>query len=214
MERSSARLAGARYRIDPTFSAVALTFDDGPDPRFTPLVLETLAALGVKATFFVVGDQAEGSPHLVQRIVDEGHAIGTHSRLHPDPTHLGFRLLQREYGAGRHTVEAILGASVPLFRPPRGRIDPGGAAAIRANRLEAWLWTIDAADWRPGTRVHDLVAATSVLAPGDVVLLHDGIRQPLTADAEDRSATVEGLEEIVSRARSRGLQFMALPAGR
>lgn len=205
------RFADSRCRMEPSCAGVAVTFDDGPDPRFTPMVLDTLAAEGVRATFFVVGDQAARSPGLIRRISAEGHAVGTHSASHIHPSELGLRSLYREYRGGRQTVEDIVGTSVPLFRPPHGHISLQSAAAIRLNQLEVWLWTLDPGDWRGGITPGDIMGVTSAVSPGDVILLHDGIRQPPTADAEDRSATVTALGSIVQQVRSRGLSFLTLP---
>ena len=206
------RAAGVQDRLDPATGAVALTFDDGPDPRFTPLILDVLADARVLATFFVTGDQAASHSGLVRRIVNEGHALGTHSQSHAHPLSLGYRDLAEEYRGGRRAVEAVVGAPVPLFRPPNGYLDPVGAVAIRVNRLRPWLWTVDPRDWRPGVRPEEIAASVSALAAGDVVLLHDGLRQPPAPESEDRSATMEAVALIIERGRQMGLGFLPLPA--
>ena len=211
VRQGSRSLAGVRYRLDPGDGTVALTFDDGPDPQFTPRILDALAEMDVSATFFLVGDQASKCPGLVQRIASSGHAVGTHGASHPEPRHLRFADLHRDYLLGRRIVEEILGTSVSLFRPPKGHIGPVGTAAIRANRLRAWLWTVDPGDWRFGIQVDDLVAATAALVPGDIVLLHDGLCQPRRPETTDRSVTVEALPAIITHGHSRGLRFATLP---
>lgn len=204
------RLAAPRRSLGSVAAAVALTFDDGPDPRFTPLILDALARLEVKATFFVVGKRATSSPQLVERMMEEGHAIGTHSSSHPDAKQLGLRALERDFRAGRERVEDIVGAPVRLFRPPYGHIDFMVAAAMRANRLEPWLWTVAPGDWLPGITPDGLAAATSAVSAGDVVLLHDGIWNPLDVRCTDRSPTLAAVSRIVAQVRSRGLEFVTL----
>lgn len=191
-------------------ASVALTFDDGPDPTHTPLVLDELARLDVRATFFVVGERAREHPELVRRLLDEGHAVGSHSASHPDPWTLGTLALVGEYRAGRAHVEEIAGRRVDLFRPPKGHLDIRGALAIRIARLRPWLWTVDPEDWSPGITADELVARLSDLESGDVVLLHDGLESPLDASALDRTSTVAAIDPVVRRIRDRGLRPVTL----
>lgn len=205
------RVAAVRYGVDESRGAVALTFDDGPDPIYTSQVLDVLAEAQVPATFFLVGRRAVAQPGLVRRMLAEGHAVGSHSRSHPDPSKHGVRQLVCDYGSGRRMVESVTGVRGALFRPPMGNVDWPSAMAIRCSRVIAWLWTRDPSDWVPGRRRQDIVDALADLHGGDVVLLHDGIELPRAAAARDRSATVAALPEVIAAARSRGLSFVTLP---
>lgn len=203
-------VARVRDRLDS--DDLALTFDDGPDAVSTPRVLDALAALDARATFFLVGRAAVACPAIVRRIAAEGHAIGSHSFDHPDPWTLSLRALTRNYRDGRHAVEDALGAGVTRFRPPKGHLDRTGAIAARlAGVRTTWLWTHDPLDWEPGvcaaaiTRfVHDAPE------PGAVWLLHDAIQPPVPA-ASDRSATITALAPIVDAARASGRACVVLP---
>jgi peptidoglycan-N-acetylglucosamine deacetylase len=206
------RVTAARYAVDKSRGAVALTFDDGPDPTYTPRVLDLLAEARVPATFFVVGRRAAAQPGLVRRMLAEGHAVGSHSRSHPDPATQKLRQLVCDYGSGRRMVESVTGVPVPLFRPPMGNVDWPSAVAIRCSRVVAWLWTRDPSDWLAGRRRQDIVDALADLQAGDVVVLHDGIELPQAAAALDRSETVAAIPEVIASARSRGLSFVTLPA--
>jgi len=188
---------------------VALTFDDGPDPQFTPLVLAELERLGVVATFFLVGERAVAHPDLVRRIIAAGHALGSHSRTHPEPSSLGWRVIA-DFTGGRRDVERAAARHVTLFRPPKGYVSKRERWAIDLARVNPWLWTIDTADWEPGATVGAIVGATASIGAGDVVLLHDAICGPLAPEALDRSATVGALAGIVDRATARGLRFTTL----
>ncbi len=106
LARSAALRAVSPHTTVAAERGVALTFDDGPDPVFTPQVLDVLAEHGAVATFFAVGKRAERHPELVRRIVDEGHALGSHSWSHREPGELSARELGRDYRAGRRAVEA------------------------------------------------------------------------------------------------------------
>ena len=98
--------------------AIALTFDDGPDPRFTGKILDILKDKGVRATFYAIGRQALGSPDLIRRIYAEGHDIGSHSFSHPNPFTINSRRLQLELNATQRVFELTLGIQTHLFRPP------------------------------------------------------------------------------------------------
>jgi peptidoglycan/xylan/chitin deacetylase (PgdA/CDA1 family) len=202
--------ANIRRGLDSAGGAVALTFDDGPDPRYTVEVLDELARLGIRATFFLVGEQARANPSIVRRMVADGHDIGSHSCSHPEPWRLGLRDLMVEYRRGRSLVEHAAEQTVRLFRPPKGYVSAKGALAMLAARVRPWLWTIDPCDWEPNASAQHIVAGCSNLAAGDVVLLHDAIKGPLAPSALDRSATCASLSAIAALARSRQLRFTTL----
>ena len=188
---------------------IALTFDDGPDPTFTPRVLDELERLDALATFFLVGERAAAHPALVQRIVAAGHRVGSHSHSHLEPGARGWRVAV-DFVRGRHEVERAAGRRVRLFRPPKGYVSAREQWAMVAARVDPWLWTIDTEDWQPGATSGQVVAAVDALAPGDVVLLHDAICGPLAPEALDRSATVSAIDGIVAVARARGLELVTL----
>jgi peptidoglycan/xylan/chitin deacetylase (PgdA/CDA1 family) len=190
---------------------VGLTFDDGPHPTSTPRVLDILAELEVRATFFCVGRNARAHPELVRRALAEGHAVGSHSFTHPDPEELSLRSLARDYRSGRHAVAAATGRDVRLFRPPHGHLGMGSAVMVRRQGLATWLWTVDAEDWRPGRTTAGIIAAAGAARSGDVILLHDWVEQPWAPEALDRTATIDALPAIVRAVRERGLRFVPLP---
>jgi peptidoglycan/xylan/chitin deacetylase (PgdA/CDA1 family) len=200
-------LAGATDRLPPGSTDIALTFDDGPHPEWTPKVLDLLAAAEVRATFFLVGCRVRQHPELVRRIWREGHVLGSHSTSHPDARRLGVRRLRRDYADGRAALEAVVGAQVTLFRPPNGTIDLKGATVMRRLGLAPLLWTVDPRDWHPDTTAAQIIARAAAAGAGDIVLLHDGLERPLAPRALDRSATVEALPRVIAGFRERGLGF-------
>jgi peptidoglycan/xylan/chitin deacetylase (PgdA/CDA1 family) len=208
--RAIKSLANIRRRLDPADSAIALTFDDGPDPVSTVAVLDELARLEISATFFLVCEHARAHPDVVRRIVADGHAVGSHSFSHPDPWRLATRDLVREYRRGRALVEDAAQVAVPLFRPPKGYVDARGVLAMLATRVRPWLWTVDPGDWEPDVTPEHIVEECSAIQAGDIVLLHDAIRRPLAPSALDRSATCAALPFIASLARDRNLRFVTL----
>jgi peptidoglycan-N-acetylglucosamine deacetylase len=194
--------------LDPAQPEVALTFDDGPDARFTSQVLDALAKLDVRATFFLLGARALDQEALVRRLVEEGHAIGSHSWSHPHPRSTNAARLFADYRRGRRTLESIVRRDVHLFRAPHGYFDWRVAVATRALDLEPWHWSQDPEDWQPGATAEEIVASLADVRAGDVILLHDGLS---TRAGGDRSATVAALEGIVAGVRARGLAFATLP---
>jgi len=208
--QSSPRIAGSHHRLPAGLNSVALTFDDGPDPTFTPHVLDVLSELDVKATFFLVGSRAKRHPEIVRRIQDEGHAIGSHTETHPDLWEVPLTEAIKEFRHGRATLEQITGASLPLFRPPKGSLNLSQAASARALQLHTWLWSVDPGDWKSGTSSAAIIQGLGQLTAGDVVLLHDAIEKPIDASTTDRSATVDALSLIIQEARSQGFGFAIL----
>jgi peptidoglycan-N-acetylglucosamine deacetylase len=204
------RLLGApvRHSLDRAHPDVALTFDDGPDPELTPRILDVLRAMEVPATFFLLGTRVAEHGALVERIVREGHAVGSHSWSHPHPQRTGAWRLLADYRRGRRVLERAVGERVRLFRPPHGYVDWRVAAVMRVLGLDPWHWTVDPKDWRADASVEELVAAVDEVAAGDVILMHDGPSPRGGGSA--RTATAEALGEVVARVRSRGLSFVTL----
>ena len=194
-----------------TSDAVALTFDDGPDPRFTPHVLDVLAEAGATATFFVVGRNATEHPDLVRRVVGEGHEVANHTQDHVWLDCLDDAGVRGQIATATASLRAA-GAPAPyLFRPPRGwtsrTVDRASAAlglrtVFWSDCLEAWLH-------------HGVQAAARQVAdgarPGSVLLLHDGgcVHGP-NAQQLDRGPTVEALPRLLAQLRRRGLAVASL----
>ena len=217
MERMHARArAGTRSiaRLQerlPRAGAVALTFDDGPDPEFTPQVLDVLARHRALATFFLVGRRARRHPELARRIVAAGHNVGSHSLTHPEVAELSWRAIGREYRGGRRAVEHAVGSRVRLFRPPKGHLDARSAAIMRLCGLRPWLWTLDPEDWRPEMTAARILERIGTPRDGDVLLLHDGNESPVSPRAADRSATVAALPGSIDAIQAGRLALRRLP---
>jgi peptidoglycan/xylan/chitin deacetylase (PgdA/CDA1 family) len=205
-------LAACSLRLaDPR--AVALTFDDGPDETYTPRLLEILARADARATFFLVGRRVEQAPSLVREILDEGHAVGSHSQTHPEPWRTALRTVLRDYDDGKRTLERVVGRDVDLFRPPYGWLTWRSALGLRRRRLAPWTWSLDPEDWHPRATAESIAEATAAIGGGDVVLLHDGVEGPLAPEALDRAATLAAVPLILEQARARGLEPVRLSEG-
>ncbi|WFE37068.1 polysaccharide deacetylase family protein [Micromonospora sp. WMMD998] len=172
-------------------SRVALTFDDGPDPRWTPQVLALLAQYGVKATFCVVGENAENYPDLVRSIEAEGHTLCNHSWKHD--VNLGKRTTATIRADLQRTNDAILAAApnarIAYYRQPGGAWTAPVVSACTDLGLTPLHWSVDPSDWKaPGATVIETAVRTQT-GPGAIVLMHDA--------GGDRSGTVAALQKLL-----------------
>jgi len=189
---------------------VALTFDDGPDPTWTPMILDILKKYNVKATFFLVGSQAEQYPDLVKRIVAEGHLVGNHTYTHANLAAIPPEQIQIELNATQRLIESITGRSTTLFRPPYNADSHPTSIAELAPLKQVQddlgylivMENIDPEDWaRPGTDV--IVDRVKELRKdGSLILLHDA--------GGNRQQTVDALPKIIDWLETRGDQIVPL----
>src|SRR5438034_51972 len=188
--------AGAEHQV-------AITFDDGPDPRWTPKILDILKTANVKAAFFLVGVNAERYPSLVRRIVDDGHEIGNHTYYHPNLALCWPEHIRLELNATQLLLETITGRATTLFRPPYAA-DTSPAQLSELTPLQiaedlnylVVLESIDPQDWaKPGADII-LRRVKQQRRDGSIILLHDA--------GGDRSQTVEALPRILEWLHIRG----------
>ena len=192
---------------------LALTFDDGPDPKWTPRILDVLEREHVPGTFFVIGENALEHPQILRRIVAGGSELGNHTYTHPNLADTGPRTTSLELNATQRLVQAYTGRSMTLFRAPYfGDAEPTTADEIGpALRAQEQGYTVvglhvDPDDWqRPGTDVivNQVLAQVQKSSPTfstNVILLHDG--------GGDREQTVEALPRIIEALRARGYRFV------
>uniref|UniRef100_UPI00140A9935 polysaccharide deacetylase family protein n=1 Tax=Streptomyces sp. YIM 98790 TaxID=2689077 RepID=UPI00140A9935 len=182
---------------------IALTLDDGPHPEYTPQVLKVLRRNRVRATFFLIGENAEWNRDLVRAIAADGHLIANHSWTHPRLDTLPREKVRKELAATSELVERILGGAPGWARAPYGAWDTASLQVCAELGMEPLGWSVDTEDWtRPGS--DEISSAVLEGAhPGGVVLAHDG--------GGDRSQTVAALQHCVPRLIDRGWSFV-LPA--
>lgn len=188
---------------------VCLTFDDGPDPEWTPAILDILKARGVKAMFFVLGSQAEKYPELVRRIAEEGHEIGNHSYTHANLARIPEALVKLDLNANQRLIESLIGKSTALFRPPYDADSHPTSldelVPIRVAQSLGYmtvLENVDPRDWQDPDAAELLDRVKKARTTGNIVLLHDG--------GGDRSATVEALPGILDYLQERGDRIVTI----
>ena len=190
---------------------LALTFDDGPDSKYTPSILAILKESAVPATFFIVGREAEKQPELIKREIAEGHEIGNHTFTHPNIADISKTQLDRELTATQHLLERVTGRGTFLFRPSYASdiepVTPDQVTPLEQVYRQGYLvagMKIDPFDWKqPGAG--EIVSRTIkqvTSGKGNIILLHDS--------GGDRSQTVEALPKIIKELRKRGYEFVTV----
>jgi peptidoglycan/xylan/chitin deacetylase (PgdA/CDA1 family) len=196
---SASHVMPERHKLEKV--EIALSFDDGPDPKTTPEVLDVLKRYDVKATFFVRGDQTRAYPRLVRREYREGHVVGNHSYSHPLLTPLTKTDVERQL---RDTNAAIAAAGAPkpkLFRPPWGETDADVQSAANSLGLTQTLWdesaSMEMGGGEPATPAAVCERVVAGAEPGAILLLHDGFTP----------STAEALPCILRRLKAQGYEF-------
>lgn len=185
---------------------VALTFDDGPDIRFTPLVLDMLKKHDVKATFFLMGNRAKEHDEIVQRIHEEGHAIGNHTYWHPNLPKEQLDRLDWEIKETEQVIENIVGFKPKLFRSPYGALNEEMVETLDHLGNKVIGWDVDSLDWKQLEA--DLIADNilSNVSPGSIILMHDGGDWTM-----DLMGTVESLDEVITKLKEDDISFVTVP---
>lgn len=182
-----------------------LTFDDGPDPQYTPALLDLLAQHDIHATFFVVGDAAQAHPHIIQRMQEEGHLIGLHSASHKSAYLLTPSHTRDDFDRG---VKTMAGLGVPLlyFRPPWGVVNLASFRSIRYHRLKLALWDVMAQDWRGDITAQEIIRRLRRRCRnGSVICLHDG-----RGENGAPGRTIQALALLLPQWLEEGFQFQTL----
>jgi peptidoglycan/xylan/chitin deacetylase (PgdA/CDA1 family) len=186
---------GTITRVKTQDKLVAFTFDDGPHPTFTPLLLEILARYNAQATFFMLGERASRYPELVRRVANAGHTIGNHSWNHPSFPGLSHkeRLLQI-----RQCAKALAPYSAPLFRPPFGHQDMASRMDALYLKYHVVTWNVITHDWLDDSATQLTERVTAKMQPGSIVLFHDALAREKENQASNRQATLDAVQNLLA----------------
>lgn len=194
------------YQGSQSDKVVALTFDDGPNLPYTFQILDILAKYNIKATFFLIGQNAEKYPEAAKAIAQKGHQIGSHTYTHSDLLKLDEAQIAAEMTKSVEVIGNATGTRLKLLRPPHGFRDPLVLQLAKEQKLDIVQWSVMAEDWKkPGVEV----IADRVLSKarnGSIVLLHDGDG----AIGGDRSQTVAATEIIIRKLGQQGFRFVTV----
>jgi peptidoglycan/xylan/chitin deacetylase (PgdA/CDA1 family) len=184
---------------------LALTFDDGPNPVWTPQLLEVLASYDVRATFFMLGSHAQAEPELVRRIVAAGHLIGNHSWSHPNLALATHQRIREELARTQETLEQIAGVPIRYFRPPFGARRPDVLRTARSMGLVPVLWNAMTSDWsepsadRIVKRLTEKIERLERRGRAANIVLHDGSHLEMAAG---RKASVAAAGQLAARLKA------------
>ncbi len=203
----SAAATGVTVRVATREKVAALTFDDGPDPGWTPRLLEVLERHGARGTFFMVGKSAARWPELVARVAAAGHAVGNHTWDHPSLPTLQARYRRQQI---QWCGEALAPHGVKLFRPPYGHLTP--ATQLDACRLgyRVVTWSAVAEDWLDDPPETLVARVERRLEPGAIVLFHDRLYTTVDPRYSDRGPTLAAVDMLLERWAGR-LRFVTVP---
>lgn len=190
------------WEINTDEKIVALTFDDGPHRKYTSQILDLLAKYHAKATFFIVGQNAQKNPEVISRMYKEGHELANHTFTHPLRTNVPNLL--KEINQTNDVIQNITGFKPTLFRPVEGQYSDAMIQAIAKEgyKVVMWSWHLDTLDWKsPGTnRIVNTVL--NGVKEGNIVLFHDG--------GGNRHQTVKAMEKIMPELERQGYKFVTV----
>lgn len=190
------------YHGNTSLPEIALTFDDGPNPYYTPQILTILQHYNVKATFFCIGRLVADYPALVKQEFAAGHTIGNHSWSHPNMALLTPASIHLQLSRTSDAIEAAIGMRPAFFRPPYGRMSVQELTQAYHDGLTTVVWNDEGEDWtRPGVNVI-IQRILRLASNGAIILMHDG--------GGDRSQTVAALPFIINGLRQRGFQLVTI----
>lgn len=187
-----------------TRRVVALTIDDGPDPAYTPRVLDILNHYGAHATFFEEGKMVRLYPELARRTLREGHVIGNHTFNHPYIERMDRRGVQNEIDGCEQAITAATGMHTGLFRPPRGAWNPTIFAEVERHNSRIILWSVALEHEATPTPQQMADRVLSQIRPGYIILMHDGVYPP-------RESSVRALPILLEGLRKQGYTVVTIP---
>ena len=193
----------------PDAHVVALTFDDGPDPRFTPAILKTLAEEDVQATFFMVGKHVEKYPQLAQQVAAAGHEIGNHTYNHVNLLQAPPERMIAEIEQGEEAIFNATHQRPSLFRPPRGLYEARLMEITKERGYTIILWSLSSKDWLEMRPLDISQTIMQNVSPGEIILFHDS-GNLIRAEGGDRLPTVRSLKTIIRDLKKEGYDFVTV----
>ncbi len=169
-------LSGFVWEGTPDSGSMALTFDDGPDPEITPVVLDVLDEAGARGTFFMVGEQVRRHPDIARLVAERGHQVGNHSLTHPRMLLMKRAEAEREIDEAGKAIFDATGIHPALFRPPYGIFDFTCAGLVREREMDMVLWTVLSGDYSDDSAEIILKRINPFIRPGGIVVFHDTVK--------------------------------------
>ena len=188
---------------------VALTFDDGPSPVWTPQILDVLKESNTKATFFMLGKHVEKYPEVARRVAAEGHEIGNHSFSHHVLLYYKEEELEKELEAAEGMIKSVTGISTKYFRPPKAWLAASEKSMIKNMGYDVILWNLNSKDWVTFDDKYIIKYIMHNVRPGDIILFHDsgGVFAP---EGGDRHETVLAVRRLIEKLNQSGYECVTI----
>ncbi|MFA5261735.1 MAG: polysaccharide deacetylase family protein [Candidatus Omnitrophota bacterium] len=200
---------GTLYHRPNQEKRIALTFDDGPSPRWTPLILDELKKAKIKATFFMIGYHVARYPDIARRVAEEGHLIGNHGYAHSVLLYYKLAEIEEEIKYTEDVILKITGQKTRFFRPPKAWLRPSIKKKIHLMAYQIVLWSLNSKDWVSFNYKSIVRFIEKRIRGGDILLFHDS-GNILGIEGGDRTQTVAAIPLLVHRLQSKGYKFVTL----
>lgn len=200
---------GTIYRENISEKVVALTFDDGPSPQWTPKILDVLKKENVKATFFMLGKHVKQYPDIARRVAQEGHEIENHSYSHHVLLYYKPDELENEIKSCEKIIKDAAGQTTHYFRPPKAWVSAAEKKKIKEMGYGVVLWSLNSKDWVTFDDKYIVKYLLHHIRPGDIILFHDS-GGAFSTEGGDRQETVLAVERLIERLKERGYSFVTV----
>lgn len=197
------------YRFKTDEKKVALTFDDGPSPEWTPKVLDELNKANIKATFFLVGYHVQKYPEIARRIVDEGHTIGNHGYAHSVLFYYTPAEIEEEIKYTEQVIRDITGYTTKLFRPPKAWLQNTIKHKIKSMGYAIILWSLNSKDWVNFNHKNIVKYIAKKVRNGDILLFHDS-GNVFSREGGVRTQTVKSVTLLARTLKKKGYEFVSV----
>ena len=201
--------AGTIFRVPTNKQYVALTFDDGPSPVWTPLILDELKKANIRATFFMIGHHVQKYPKIARRVVSEGHEIGNHGYAHTVILYYTPTEVEEEIKYTEHVIREITGATTKIFRPPKAWMQHAVKDKIFSMGYKVVLWSLNSKDWVMFHYKSIVNFISARVKNGDILLFHDS-GNIFSIEGGDRMQTVKSIGLLAKTLRSKGFEFVTV----
>jgi peptidoglycan/xylan/chitin deacetylase (PgdA/CDA1 family) len=200
---------GTFYQARVSDKVVALTFDDGPSLKWTPLILDELKSKDVRATFFLIGEHVQQYPEITRQILSQGHDIGIHTFHHPNLLFAPASVLKKEITDTADLIKTVTGRTTHLFRPPKAWLTDTEKSLVKGLGYKIVLWSLNSKDWVSFDDKYIVNYIVKNIRPGDIILFHDsgGV---FGIEGGDRTETIKSIARIIDKLKLRGYRFVTI----
>ncbi|MCA9406079.1 MAG: polysaccharide deacetylase family protein [Candidatus Omnitrophica bacterium] len=195
------------YRVDTSEKKVALTFDDGPSPVWTPLILDELKKAGIKATFFMIGYHVNKYPDVARRVAEEGHEVASHGYAHSVMLYYTPAEIEQELKYTEYVIKKVTGVTTTLFRPPKAWLRKTIKAKIKSMGYDIILWSLNSKDWVRFNHHRVVNYLLKNVKNGDIILFHDS-GHAFAREGGNRLQTVKAVSLLARKLKERGFQIV------